>query len=708
MKEQKKKISELLLAAGIILPAAFFFSVTADLPHVLLIVMFGLLLTLFIRKPFILNDRSVIYCTIIVLTTTVLTDYVFPLEDNRFGYLSIFFYPEFLVPGALYLALGVTFFRSGPQIYGAAAAAALLALSFGGDIYVMRSANERLPFAAPLIDHFPQFYVITIAVVFSFILPALRHAGSPKLIRRFLKLNRRRVFLYAIFFLLVPLGSLGVYQLYRTYESHIRKLENMFMRGGARYLRRNRNIVFGREIDLNRTLDPELVQNQQQIVLRAIAKKPPGYLRGHAYTNYQSGHWTAPHAEETKTMKLRSYAGVIAYNTFFFEQPEKQPEACEILPSERLFNKTLFIPGNTGQIDTIAKSIDYTTDGVLEVNDWTPDGGYTVFTPAVWRNNAWQQPNPPSKIYLATPSEIDNALDEILASIPKLRTPDLTDTQRFVILLNYFNKIFTYSVQQHNFRGLDPIIYFMTIARQGHCELFASALILLLRRLDIPARYVTGFICSEQHPAGHYYVARLGNAHAWVEAYNRQKQRWELLEPTPPSGTPNYQHQWTMLESWKDLISKTLRQLLSDMRRGLFARVIINAAENIYLFLKMLLWNPWRGPLFLLLMGWLLKRRVERLRRANRRFIAQFSRPDTARLQLSKAYHKLLRSLRKYPEITITAATTVGELATMIQAAETVPDERKKQLLHRLKQFEDMRYHVMPPSPEQLREFLHN
>jgi hypothetical protein len=77
----------------------------------------------------------------------------------------------------------------------------------------------------------------------------------------------------------------------------------------------------------------------------------------------------------------------------------------------------------------------------------------------------------------------------------------------------------------------DPIADFLFVRRKGHCELFSSAMVLMLRTLRIPARNVTGFYGGQLTPAG-YYAVRAGDAHSWVEVYFPRVgfTRWD---PTP-------------------------------------------------------------------------------------------------------------------------------------------------------------------------------
>ncbi len=81
----------------------------------------------------------------------------------------------------------------------------------------------------------------------------------------------------------------------------------------------------------------------------------------------------------------------------------------------------------------------------------------------------------------------------------------------------------------------DPLAWFLFDARAGHCEYFASALVILLRERGIPARIATGFYSGELGEDG-FIVVRRGNAHAWVEV--RTNEGWATLDPTPASDMP--------------------------------------------------------------------------------------------------------------------------------------------------------------------------
>lgn len=74
---------------------------------------------------------------------------------------------------------------------------------------------------------------------------------------------------------------------------------------------------------------------------------------------------------------------------------------------------------------------------------------------------------------------------------------------------------------------------FLLDRREGHCEYFASATVLLLRSLDIPARYATGYSVQERAKRGEGYVVRERHAHAWTLAWFDGA--WHDFDTTPAS-----------------------------------------------------------------------------------------------------------------------------------------------------------------------------
>jgi protein-glutamine gamma-glutamyltransferase len=94
--------------------------------------------------------------------------------------------------------------------------------------------------------------------------------------------------------------------------------------------------------------------------------------------------------------------------------------------------------------------------------------------------------------------------------------------------------------------GVDPIEDFVVRNQRGHCEYFASALALMLRSQNIPARIVIGFRGGEWNPLGSFYDVRQLHAHAWVEAYLETNQ---IPQAELPPGPPPTHGAWLVLDA---------------------------------------------------------------------------------------------------------------------------------------------------------------
>ena len=83
----------------------------------------------------------------------------------------------------------------------------------------------------------------------------------------------------------------------------------------------------------------------------------------------------------------------------------------------------------------------------------------------------------------------------------------------------------------------DRISDFVENRRAAHCEYFATGAAMLLRLNGVPTRYVTGFTVTQQSASdendGEMWIARNRDAHAWVEAYDSDRQQWRIVEATP-------------------------------------------------------------------------------------------------------------------------------------------------------------------------------
>jgi len=79
--------------------------------------------------------------------------------------------------------------------------------------------------------------------------------------------------------------------------------------------------------------------------------------------------------------------------------------------------------------------------------------------------------------------------------------------------------------------GRDTVDEFLFNTRLGFCEHYASAFVVLMRALDVPARVVTGYQGGEMNPVDGFMTVRQSDAHAWAEVWLAGR-GWTRVDPT--------------------------------------------------------------------------------------------------------------------------------------------------------------------------------
>ncbi|WP_129627920.1 DUF4129 domain-containing transglutaminase family protein [Candidatus Oscillochloris fontis] len=82
--------------------------------------------------------------------------------------------------------------------------------------------------------------------------------------------------------------------------------------------------------------------------------------------------------------------------------------------------------------------------------------------------------------------------------------------------------------------GVEPIDWFLFTQREGYCDYYASAMVMMLRSSGVPARWVQGYAGGIFNAESGVYEVRENVAHSWPEVYFPGV-GWERFEPTPAS-----------------------------------------------------------------------------------------------------------------------------------------------------------------------------
>ncbi|MCB9604155.1 MAG: DUF3488 domain-containing protein [Sandaracinus sp.] len=282
-----------------------------------------------------------------------------------------------------------------------------------------------------------------------------------------------------------------------------------------------------------------VIRTDPTVVLRVLPDTPDAEpsqrsfrLRGTSFDHYEDARWTRT---PERPQRMSSSLG-----TFTLQRQSRTNEARMQIVLDAIEPPVLFFPPGTVGLDVpprVEGGIDVQRQLVrgrgLDVRYLDGDGlqqRYTaIFEPERPFDAATLEPEE-RVLYVQLPpvSERLRALARRIAG----EGDDATRARRLEAWLRDSGEL-SYSLDQPPTEGRDPLEVFLFEAKRGHCEYFSTALAVMLRAIDVPARNVTGFVGGTFNPYGRYYAIRQGDAHSWVEAYVGD--RWETFDPTPPA-----------------------------------------------------------------------------------------------------------------------------------------------------------------------------
>ncbi|HEY6262672.1 MAG TPA: DUF3488 and transglutaminase-like domain-containing protein [Nitrospiraceae bacterium] len=130
--------------------------------------------------------------------------------------------------------------------------------------------------------------------------------------------------------------------------------------------------------------------------------------------------------------------------------------------------------------------------------------------------------------YLQVPLESQKVADLAHRAIQQAATP----FEQTLAIQQYLLENYRYSLENDTATLNHPLEEFLFTRKTGYCEHYATAMVVMLRTVGIPARLVTGFLATEWNEYGGYFTVRQRDAHAWVEVYFPQS-GWIIMDPTP-------------------------------------------------------------------------------------------------------------------------------------------------------------------------------
>ncbi|TKB52516.1 MAG: DUF3488 domain-containing protein [Nitrospira sp.] len=121
-----------------------------------------------------------------------------------------------------------------------------------------------------------------------------------------------------------------------------------------------------------------------------------------------------------------------------------------------------------------------------------------------------------------------------------------TPFERTLAIQQHLLENYSYSLEADTATLSHPLEEFLFTRKTGYCEHYATAMVVMLRTVGIPARLVTGFLATEWNEYGGYFTVRQRDAHAWVEVYF-PRSGWITMDPTPTVSAAVSTSRWAPL-----------------------------------------------------------------------------------------------------------------------------------------------------------------
>jgi hypothetical protein len=132
---------------------------------------------------------------------------------------------------------------------------------------------------------------------------------------------------------------------------------------------------------------------------------------------------------------------------------------------------------------------------------------------------------------------------------------------------NYLSKNYLYTLTPGNPpRKKDFVDYFLFDGKKGYCTYYASAMTIMLRCIDIPARYVEGYILPPKTDDNGVFNVTNQQAHAWVEVYF-EGFGWIPFEPTAPFVANMYNDRTISANISSDMLNSEYNDYMVMMER---------------------------------------------------------------------------------------------------------------------------------------------
>ena len=268
----------------------------------------------------------------------------------------------------------------------------------------------------------------------------------------------------------------------------------------------------------------------QTPVLSITCDGSPGYLRARAFDVYRQSQWYEAPYQEALFPEQNTPFGMYLVggrNLFRLRNTGNADYEQMTIRHESMLADALFAPLGASYIEAPFNYIQRDDNGIIYAPISRAGLNYRIaYTKSPYSG-------PPNRVQkrrmLDVPRDLDPRIGEMAS---KIFAGCNTTSEKIDAVIGHFRANYTYILGLDAPSDRDKLTYFLLEASSGYCEYFASGAAILLRLADVPTRYVTGFLVIKKGSTADTWVARNMDAHAWVEAWDQEKNQWTIVEAT--------------------------------------------------------------------------------------------------------------------------------------------------------------------------------
>lgn len=276
------------------------------------------------------------------------------------------------------------------------------------------------------------------------------------------------------------------------------------------------------------------LSDKTYLEIRTSRRVPRFYWRARVFDRYADGQWTSTDADvvligpDDEALRFPRFA----------ERTEINVEVTSFFPAAA----TLYVPPQPVWISRPARlGLSFDPEGQADISIVRPQtllasgDDYQVLssvaTPseASLRAAGAQYPEWLAERYLQLPPTITDRTRQLAAEV----TADATTPYDAALAIqNYLREAIAYNqLIAAPPPEVEPVDYLLFERPEGYCNYYATAMVVMLRSLGIPARMAVGFAQGEYVSEAEAFRVRESDAHAWPEVYF-PRYGWVEFEPT--------------------------------------------------------------------------------------------------------------------------------------------------------------------------------